>query len=100
MSNKDNSRITVVIADDDRSIRETIKKCLENSKYVIKAEASNGMEAITKCKEILPELLLIDIAMPNMDGVAATKIIKHENLAKTVVILTSFSDETNIQKAV
>ena len=99
MSDNRSRKISVVIADDDCSVRSQLKEYLTNSSYLIQDEASDGIEAVEKCRKLHPDLVLLDIAMPLMDGIAAAKAIKDEGLAKTTVMLTSFTDSENIQQA-
>ena len=91
--------ISLIIADDDCSVRSQLREYLENSSYRIMSEACDGIDAVEKCRAHKPDLVLLDIAMPLMDGIAAAKAIKREGLAKTIVMLTSFTDSENIEKA-
>jgi two-component system, NarL family, nitrate/nitrite response regulator NarL len=82
----------VLIADDHPHARQAIRAILEeDSLFEIVGEAKNGREAIELCEAELPDILLIDIEMPIMDGLEATKIIK-EKFPFIKVIILSVSD--------
>jgi two-component system, NarL family, nitrate/nitrite response regulator NarL len=86
----------VLIADDHPHARQAIIEILEDDRcFTIVGQAKNGKEAIQQCEEILPDILLIDIQMPIMDGLEATKIIKEKNPFIKVIIL-SVSDHVFI----
>jgi len=82
----------VLIADDHPHARQAIMEILEDEPlFTIVSQAKNGKEAIDLCGEHLPDILLIDIEMPVLDGLAATKIIK-EKYPFIKVIILSVSD--------
>jgi DNA-binding NarL/FixJ family response regulator len=82
----------VIIADDHPHARQAILELLEeDSQFTIVGQAKNGYEAIQLCEEYLPDILLIDIQMPYLDGLEATKIIK-EKFPFIKVIILSVSD--------
>jgi YesN/AraC family two-component response regulator len=72
-----NGMIRVVIADDSLVFREAIASLLsQDPEILIVANASNGREAYTKCKEYNPDIVLMDVRMPVCDGIEGTKLIK------------------------
>jgi len=79
----------VLIADDQNSIRDVIKMIVTNMGGEIVGEACNGQEAIDKFSEIQPDLVLLDINMPKMDGVEALKQIKLSHPDARAAMLTS-----------
>ncbi|WP_226536660.1 response regulator [Fictibacillus halophilus] len=88
--------IRLLIVDDHLLAREGIKEILENQKeFVIVGEASNGIQAIEKTKELLPDLILMDISMPKMNGFDATKEIKSQYPNIKIVIMTVSYDITD-----
>ena len=89
----------IVIADDDPITKMDIKEILESSGYNVVGKAADGFDAIELCRSNLPDLVVMDIKMPLIDGLAAAKIINNENLAGAVLILTAYSDDEFIQKA-
>ena len=92
--------IRIVIADDQRLMREGLKTILdlEEDMEVI-ATASNGVEAVSQCRELKPDIVLMDIRMPELDGVEATEIIAEEGLTAKVIVVTTFDDDELIVKA-
>ncbi len=93
-------KVKLLIADDDIAIRRTIKKCVENSGYEVIAEASDGMCAVNMAREIKADMAVLDIAMPTLDGLAASKIMLDEGLVYCTVMLTSFETEDYVESAI
>lgn len=91
----------VLIVDDDGLIRDSLKILLGLEPDIeIVGTASNGQQAFELCQKIRPDIVLMDIRMPIMDGVLGTKLIKeHFNYIK-VIILTTFKDDEYIREAV
>lgn len=91
----------VIIVDDDGLIRDSLKLVLglEEDIEVI-GTAKNGMEAFELCKTDKPDIVLMDIRMPVMDGVLGTKLIKENFRDVKVVVLTTFKDDEYIREAV
>lgn len=91
----------VIIVDDDGLIRDSLKLVLglEEDIEVI-GTAKNGMEALELCKADKPNIVLMDIRMPVMDGVLGTKLIKENFSDVKVVLLTTFKDDEYIREAV
>ena len=77
----------ILIADDSRTMRRVLKGLLQaRGNLTVCGEASNGFEAVEKAKELRPDLVLLDVAMPQMNGVEAASVLK-TMLPKTLVIL-------------
>lgn len=90
----------VLIVDDDALIREGLKILLElEADFQVVGTASNGQEALEMCRREKPDLVLMDIRMPVMDGVLGTKLIKSQFKDIKVVILTTFKDDEYIKEA-
>lgn len=89
----------IVIADDDPITKMDIKEILESSGYNVLGEAADGFDAIELCRRNLPDLVVMDIKMPLVDGITAAKIINDEDLAGAVLILTAYSNSEFIQRA-
>lgn len=94
-------KITVVIADDQTLFREGIKDLLENEKSLeVVGEAADGHEAIKMVKKLKPNVILLDIKLPHMDGIEATRLIHKECPNTNVLILSSFEDESHVMEAI
>lgn len=86
--------IRLVIADDIPLFREMLVHTLEEESDIeIVAHASNGLEAVEACREHLPHIILLDVEMPKMNGVEATRLIRSECPSTRVVILTAYEDD-------
>lgn len=89
----------IVIVDDEPMTRLDIKDILEESGYKVIAEATDGFEAIDCCKQHHPDLVIMDIKMPLLDGLTATKKIIDDRLANSVILLSAFSDDAYTKRA-
>lgn len=93
-------KIKVIIADDSDFVRDGMKIILEaDGEFDVLGCAPNGKEAIEIARVTPPDVFLMDIQMPVMDGIDATKIITEEGLGK-VLILTTFDDDDLVRKAI
>ena len=92
--------IKVLIADDQKLIRQSLEIVL-NSKEGIKVidVASDGQQVIRSIRREKPDVILMDIRMPKMDGVSCTKIIKENNPEIKIIILTTFDDDEYVYNA-
>lgn len=94
-------RVRVLIADDQTLFREGIKDLLENEKVVeVVGEAADGQEVIRMAKKLKPDVILMDIKLPHLDGVSATRQIRKECPATNVLILSSFEDEAHVMESI
>lgn len=92
-------KIKVIIADDSDFVRDGMRIILEvDEEFEVLGCAANGKEAIRLAEETAPDVFLMDIQMPEMDGIEATKYIVEHKLGK-VLILTTFDDDELVQKA-
>ena len=73
--------IRVVIADDEPITRMDLKELLAEEGYQVVGEAADGFDAVEVCKQCRPDLVLMDIKMPLLDGITASKVIAEEDLA-------------------
>jgi DNA-binding NarL/FixJ family response regulator len=98
MSNQ--GKIRVLLADDHKILRLGLTTFLETrDDLVLAGEASNGQEAVDLCQQVHPDVVLMDIAMPVMDGLTATSIIAQQHPQIAVIILTSSSSSEQQQEA-
>ncbi len=88
------SKLRVLIVDDHGIVRAGIRTLLESDASIeVVGEAQNGGEAVIKVRELKPELVLMDLSMPKMNGIEATKRIKDEFPSTCILILTMHDDE-------
>jgi DNA-binding NarL/FixJ family response regulator len=93
--------IRILLADDHSITRNGLKTILSlYDDMVLVGEASNGMDAIKICKKTNPDIILMDLDMPIMDGVSATGIIRKECPGVKVIALTSFTDKKLVNNAI
>lgn len=91
----------VLVADDDGLIRESLKLILELEDDIeVVGTAETGKQAFEMCGELRPDIVLMDIRMPVMDGVLGTKLIKETYKNIKVIILTTFRDDEFIKEAI
>ena len=92
--------LNILVVDDSMIIRRNIKKIFEEVGHKIVAEAKNGMEAYTQYKSIIPDLVTMDITMPDMDGITAVRKIMDEFPNAKIVMITSHGQENMVIDAV
>ena len=90
--------IRVVIAEDEAIIRLDLKESLEAEGYAVIGETGRGDEAIDLVRMLEPDLVILDIKMPGMNGINAAKVISDEGLA-AVILLSAFSQQDLIKEA-
>lgn len=89
------NKIKVLIADDHRDFRRVVREFLDRMPNVsVVGEAINGGEAIEKVEQLFPDVVLMDISMPKMNGLEATRIIKQRWPETKVLIATTYDDPT------
>jgi pilus assembly protein CpaE len=97
---RDDGKVNVIIVDDIAESRENFRKLLQfESDLVVLGAARTGTEAISLAKEVDPDVVLMDINMPDMDGITATEIIKKERPYVQIVILSVQGDTNYMRRA-
>ena len=92
-----NERISVIIVDDHEVVRKGIRAYLEStSEFRVLAETGSGREAIGLTEEMVPDVVLMDLIMPDMDGIKTTREIKKISPRTQIVVLTSFHEDVHI----
>ncbi len=90
-------RITVLIADDHPVVRHGLRTFLEVQEDIeIAGEAADGAEAVALARETLPDVVLMDLVMPSLDGIEATRQIREASPSTKVIVLTSFDDDEKV----
>lgn len=90
--------LRILIGDDDPIIRMDLKQMLSEASYDVVAEAEDGSQAVELARQLKPDVLILDIKMPEMDGIDAAKIIAEEKIAP-VILLTAYSQVDLINRA-
>ncbi|MBI5883474.1 MAG: response regulator transcription factor [Elusimicrobia bacterium] len=94
-------KVRVLIADDQTLFREGIKDLLENERMVeVVGEAADGQEVIRLAKKLKPDVILMDIKLPHVDGIAATRVIRKECPDTNVLILSGYEDEAHVMESI
>jgi len=94
-------KIRVLIVDDHKVVREGLKAfMLPRENLEVIGEAVDGQEAVEMAAALHPDVILLDLVMPRMDGIEATRQIKHQNPDAHILILTSFGDDEKIIAAI
>jgi AmiR/NasT family two-component response regulator len=91
-------RTRVIIADDESIIRMDLREMLTNLGYLVVGEAGDGRSAVNQARELRPDVVIMDIKMPDMDGIEAARILTQERIAP-VVLLTAFSQRDLVERA-
>ena len=92
--------IKVMIVDDHPIVRDGLKSVLFAAPdLTLHGEAGNGQEALDGCQDSQPDVILMDIVMPDMDGLAATRAIYHQFPDIKIVVLTTFPEQDVVQEA-
>ncbi|MBA2754509.1 MAG: response regulator [Chloroflexota bacterium] len=88
----------IIIADDESLIRLDLREMLTQLGYEVIAEAGDGNTALELARKLQPDLLVMDIKMPGVDGIAAAEILTRERIAP-VVLVTAYSDQSLVDRA-
>ena len=90
--------LKIVIADDEAVIRMDLKEILREAGHEVVGETANGRRAVAIVRDMHPDLVIMDIKMPDMDGIEAARLIAADHLAP-VLLLTAFDDAELIERA-
>jgi response regulator NasT len=91
-------RTRIIIADDESIIRTDLKEMLTNLGYLVIGEVADGQSAVNLARELKPDVVLMDIKMPSMDGIQAAQILTEEQIAP-VVLLTAYGQKELVDQA-
>lgn len=95
------TKITVLLVDDHQVVRQGVRAFLTTQPDIeVVAEAADGAEAVTQCQKFAPDVVLMDLIMPGMDGVEATRQVKHVSPRTQIIVLTSYHQDEHIFPAI
>ncbi len=95
------SKTRVLLVDDHHLFREGLARILENqSDFEVVGEATDGLDGLSQARELKPDLILMDVVMPVCDGLEATRLIKQEIPATTIVMLTISDEDDKLFEAI
>src|SRR5437870_1581196 len=93
--------IRVLIVDDHEIVREGLSTLLsEGNEVEVVGEAVNGTQAVAAAARLQPDVILMDLVMPDMDGIEATRRIRESGAASQIIVLTSFADDQHVRDAI
>ena len=92
--------IRVLLADDHRMLREGLRRSLDDEGFDVVGEADNGEQAVRMAAELTPDVILMDVSMPEMDGVEATRLIRATDSTSRILMLTMHADKDVLADAI
>ena len=96
-----NASIRVLLADDHQIVRYGLRTVLSQEPGIeVVGEASDGAQAVALAAQLCPDVVLMDVVMPDMDGIEATRRIRQTCAASRVLVLTSFAEDTHVRQAI
>lgn len=99
-NNNDSNKIKVMLVDDQQLVREGLRRMLElDDEIEVIGEAKSGEDAIVKADELEPDIILMDVRMPGMGGIEATRQLKAKECKANIIILTVYEDKYLAQAA-
>ncbi len=99
MTSKKSPEITILVADDHPMVREGLRSMLAAPDIRVVGEAGSGQEAIEQIKALAPDVILLDIRMPGMDGIAALQAINDAQLSTRVIMMTTYRSTSYLLRA-
>lgn len=90
----------ILVCDDAAFMRMMIKDILTKNGYTVAGEAENGLKAVEKYKEVVPDLVLMDITMPEMDGIQALKEIKKNDPSAKIIMCSAMGQQAMVIESI
>ncbi len=91
---------TVMIVDDAMFMRHTLRQILENNNYNVIGEADNGMNALMQYKELQPDIVTMDITMPEIGGIEAVQLIRRIDPQAKIVMMSAMGQQSMVREAI
>jgi two-component system response regulator DegU len=91
--------IRLLLADDHTMVRQTMRRSMEAEGFEIVGEAGDGEEAVRLAEELRPDVVLMDVSMPVLDGIQATRLVRERAAGVQVVVLTMHADRDVVRRA-
>jgi AmiR/NasT family two-component response regulator len=91
-------RTRIIVADDESLIRMDLREMLTNLGYLVVGEVGDGRSAVNLARELRPDIVIMDIKMPDMDGIEAARFLTEEQIAP-VILLTAYSQQDLVERA-
>lgn len=91
---------TVLIVDDAMFMRHSLRQMLEKNNFNVIGEADNGMNALIQYKELKPDIVTMDITMPEIDGIDAVRLIKKVDPQAKIVMMSAMGQESMVRDAI
>jgi two-component system, response regulator PdtaR len=91
-------RTRIIVADDEALIRMDLREMLTNLGYLVVGEVADGRSAVNQARELRPDVVVMDIKMPDMDGIEAAKVLTEERIAPTV-LLSAYGQRELVERA-
>ena len=92
--------VRLLLADDHRMLRDGLRRSMEDEGFDVVGEAADGHDAVRLAQQLLPDVILMDVSMPRLDGVEATRLIHRALPAVPVVMLTMHNDSDVVSRAI
>jgi two-component system, NarL family, response regulator DegU len=92
--------VRLLLADDHRMLRDGLRRSMEDQGFAVVGEAADGQEAVRLAQQLRPDVVLMDVSMPRLDGVEATRLLRRSLPSVPVVMLTMHADGDVVSRAV